>query len=275
MNILFWVKILLLLSLILIVPAEIRAFVSDSTQTELRASCTISLNTNGISTVPAFSLGEPAIMSSITFLRGRFSYDPLLAYSLDFRPWFIDNWLHYRIVDRDAFKLRTGINFSMFFSDIKIPEAQISKGERYWALELAGIYNITSRTVLTFMYWHDRGQDPGTLIGHFFSLSGEHNNMSIGQSLLFSTALQVFYIDYDGNNDGLFVSPKISSSVRSFPLALFFQATQPLMTNISPYPGFEWNLGISYSFWKYHEQKQKVRYIIKTQIACEHYSWQR
>jgi hypothetical protein len=239
---------ILLLLLSLVIPVEGIASVPDSARTKLKAACTVSLNTNGISTIPAFSLGGPAIMSFINLSKGRFSYDPVLAYGLDIKPWFIDNWLHYHIIDRDAFKLRTGINFSVFFSDVKIPEEEILKGERYWALELAGIYNLTSRTVLSLMYWNDRGQDPGTLIGHFFSLSGEHNEMRIGKSLLLSAALQIFYIDYDGNNDGLFVAPKISASVKSIPLALFFQATQPLVTNISPYPGFEWNLGISYSF---------------------------
>jgi hypothetical protein len=241
-------KCLLLLLLTLIIPVEVIAFIPDSTRTKLKAACTISLNTNGISTIPAFSLGEPAIMSFITLSKGRFSYDPVLAYGMDIKPWFIDNWLHYHIVDRDAFKLRTGINFSVFFSDVKLPEEEILKGERYWAVELAGIYNITSRTVLTLMYWNDRGQDPGTLMGHFLSLSGEHNEMRIGKFLLLSAALQIFYIDYDGNNDGLFVSPKISLSGKSISLALFFQATQPLVTNISPYPGFEWNLGVSYGF---------------------------
>jgi len=187
-------------------------------------------------------------MSFIALSKGRFSYDPVLAYGLDMRPWFIDNWLHYRIVDRDAFILRTGVNFSVFFSDLKLPEEEVLKGERYWAWEIAGIYNISPKTVLTLMYWNDRGQDPGTITGHFVSLTGEQNMMKIGRAINLSAALQIFYIDYDGNNDGLFVSPRISTSVKSFPLALFFQATQPLLTNISPGPGFEFNIGLQYSF---------------------------
>lgn len=221
---------------------------NDTTRTRLHATCTVTINTNGISTIPAFSLGEPAIMSFITLSKGRFSYDPVLAYGMDMRPWFIDNWLHYRIVDRESFILRTGVNFSVFFSDLKLPDKDVLQGERYWALELAGIYKISSRTILTLMYWNDRGQDQGTISGHFFSLTGEYNEMKIGRAINLSAALQVFYIDYDGNNDGLFLSPRISSSVKSIPLALFFQATQPLVTNISPDPGFEFNIGLQYTF---------------------------
>jgi len=242
------VRSLLVLLLAVITHAESKAFVSDSSWTKLKASCTVSLNSNGISSIPAFSLGEPAIMSFITLSKGRFSYDPVLAYGLDLRPWFIDNWLHYHIIDKPAFKLRTGFNFSVFFSDLPLSEEEILQGDRYWALELAGVYKITSGTILTLMYWNDRGQDPGTLTGHFISLTGEHNDMRIGRSLLFSAALQFFFIDYDGNSDGLFVCPRLSTALGGIPASLFLQVTQPLKTNISPAPGFEWNLGVSYSF---------------------------
>ena len=220
----------------------------DSSKSKLKAGCTVSLNSNGISSIPAFSLGEPAIMSFISLSKGRFSYDPVLAYGIDTRPWFIDNWLHYLVVDRPVIKVRTGVNFSMYFSDLKLPDETILQGERYWAFELAGIYNITSRSNLTFLYWNDRGQDPGTILGHFISLAGERSEIKVGKSVLLSTNLQIFYIDYDGDNDGLFVSPKISYALCDIPVTLFLQATQPIVTNISPYPGFEWNIGLSFTF---------------------------
>jgi hypothetical protein len=57
----------------------------------------------------------------------------------------------------------------------------------------------------------------------------------------------LFYINYNGNNDGLFISPTLSLSVRNLPAALFLQATQGIVSNIEPWPGFKWNLGVSYS----------------------------
>jgi hypothetical protein len=71
--------------------------------------------------------------------------------------------------------------------------------------------------------------------------------MNIGKNVQFAATLQIFYINYDGNNDGLFVSPKISSSVRNIPFSVFLQITQALSSNISPFPGFRWNIGISYT----------------------------
>src|SRR5512140_3967553 len=89
----------------------------DSTQTKMHISGNISLNTNGIATIPAFSLGKPAIIAALNLVKKRFSYDPTVAYGFNMRPWIIDNWVHYRLINKPGFELRTGVDFSMFFSE--------------------------------------------------------------------------------------------------------------------------------------------------------------
>jgi hypothetical protein len=163
------------------------------------------------------------------------------------KPWFIDNWLHYKIIRKPSFELRTGVNFSTFFTDYKLTDETILRGDRYLAFEVAATYKFPSNTSLTFMYWNDNGLEPGTISGHFLNLAGEKTGMKIGNSVLMSANIQLFIITYDGNNDGLFVSPKISFALRNAPFALFFQGTQVLKSNILPDPGFQWNIGLSYS----------------------------
>jgi hypothetical protein len=219
----------------------------DSTKLKLRANCTFSLNSNGIASIPSFSLGKPAIMASVTLAKGRFSYDPVLAYDLTLKPWLIDNWLHYKIIDKPAFELRTGVDISTFFSEYKLPDETILQGQRYLTLELAGVYKISTRSYISVAYWNDTGRDKGTIKGHFFSLMGERSEINIGKDVLLSANLHLFYIGYEGNNDGLFFSPKVTFSVRNVPFAIFFHAIQALDSNISPFPGFRWNLGLSYT----------------------------
>ena len=219
----------------------------DSSKTKLKAEADVSLNSNGVASIPAFSLGKPAIISSVSLTRNRFSYDPVLAYGLNLKPWFIDNWLHYRIIRKPAFELRTGVNFSTFFTDFKLTDESILRGDRYLAVELAATYNFRSNTSLTLMYWNDNGIEPGTISGHFIDLVAEKRDVKIGKSVLMSANVQLFVITYDGNNDGLFVSPKISFSLRDIPFALFWQGTQVLRSNIRPDPGFQWNIGLAYS----------------------------
>jgi len=220
---------------------------ADSSKTKLKAGATVSLNSNGISSIPAFSLDKPAIMAAITLAKGRFSYEPLLAYGLDLRPWFIDNWMNYKVIDRPSFELRAGFNISSFFSEYSAAEETILQGQRYFAYALTGVYKFTQHSNVTIAYWNDRGQEEGTIKGHFFNLVGERSGINLGKHVLLAATLQLFYIDYDGNNDGLFVAPKVSSSVRDVPFSLFFHATQAIVSNISPFPEFRWNLGLAYT----------------------------
>lgn len=220
---------------------------ADSSKTKLKATGTFSLNSNGVASIPAFSLGKPAAIASVSLIKNRFSYDPQLAYALNFKGWFIDSWLHYRIIDKPHFEFRPGFNFSTFFSDYEGIDGKIREAQRYFTFEFTGIVKFNSTNSLLIGYWNDRGQDKGTIKGHFFNLVGERNDVSLGKKVLLSIDLQIFYIDYQGKNDGLFLSPKLSSSLRNKPFTLFIQPIQALISNISPYPGFRWNLGLAYT----------------------------
>lgn len=220
---------------------------ADSSKKKLKAYATVSLNSNGIASIPAFSLGKPAIIASISLGKNRFSYNPTLAYGLDLRPWFIDNWLNYKIIAKPAFELTAGFNISTFGNKYNLPEGSIWEAQRYFAYALTGVCKTSPNSSLTFAYWNDNGQEKGTIKGHFFNFIGEKSDINIGKSVLLSAAVQLFYINYDGSNDGLFVSPRISSSLRNVPFSIFFQATQALSSNISPFPGFKWNIGLAYT----------------------------
>jgi hypothetical protein len=219
----------------------------DSLKTKLKANGSFSLNSNGVSSIPAFSLGKPAIIASVSLIKNRFSYDPQLAYALTFKGWFIDSWLHYKLIDRPHFEFRPGFNFSNFFSDYEGTGEKIRQAQRYFTAEFTGIYKFSRLSSLTIGYWNDRGQEKGTLLGHFFNLVYERADIRIGKKVLLLADLQIFYIDYEGHNDGLFVSPKISASLSEIPFTIFFQPIQALESNIIPYPGFRWNLGVSYT----------------------------
>lgn len=221
---------------------------ADSTAKKLQAAASVSINSNGIASIPAFSLDKPAVIASLSFIKGRFSYDPVLAYGLNMKPWFVDNWLHYKIINMPEFILRTGLNFSTFFSQSRMEGATILRGERYFAGELAGFYKIGTNNTLSLMYWSDNGIEPGTISGHYISLADEIADVRLGDNFLFGAAGQLFYINYDGPNDGLFISPRVSLAIRDFPVSVYLQATQVLTSNITPSPGFKWNAGLQYNF---------------------------
>jgi hypothetical protein len=233
--------------LFLILTTSVSAEKPDSLKNKLNAGVTFSLNSNGIASIPAFSLDKPAMMASVFLVKGRFSYEPNLAYGLDGKPWFIDNWFHYKIVMMPKYDFRVGFNLSTFAQKYQLPEGSIMEAQRYFAFEMTQTYKFSSKSFLSLAYWNDRGQEKGTLKGHFLSLTGERSELPVGKNVLLAVNVMLFYINYDGNNDGLFVSPKISLSVRNIPASVFLQATQAIQSNIDPFPGFRWNVGISYS----------------------------
>ena len=220
---------------------------ADSAGSRLEAEATISLNSNGIAYIPAFSLDKPAIIGAFSLAKGRFSYDPQLSYGLDLKPWIIDNWFHYRIVDRPVFELKAGGVISAFFSEYETEEETLLRAQKYLAAELVGTYSFTPVSSIAFTYLIDRGQDPGTINGHFYNLQAERSEIRLGKKGLLLARLQLFYIDYSGENDGLFTAAYISASTRNFPLSVFFQGIQHIWTNIDPSPGFKWNAGLAYS----------------------------
>ncbi|UWX54525.1 hypothetical protein NYZ99_16675 [Maribacter litopenaei] len=45
-----------------------------------------SVTQNGISLVPSFSLGDPALMFDLKFTKGRFSFEPDMRFALEGKP---------------------------------------------------------------------------------------------------------------------------------------------------------------------------------------------
>ena len=185
---------------------------SDSSAAKLKFNGNVSFNTNGMAPVPAFSLGKPTLIGAFSLQKKRFSYDAQIAYGLNLRPWIIDNWLHYRIIYKPKFELRTGVDFAMFFSEIDEGDHKILQGQQYIAFEIATIFKFSPKNILSLMYWNDNGQDYGTINGSFYNIVYDRLDIEIGKSVLLSGSLQLFYLDYTGNNDGLFISPRIAAS---------------------------------------------------------------
>jgi hypothetical protein len=130
---------------------------------------------------------------------------------------------------------------------LETPDEVIHQTQKYFGAEFIGKYKFTPLSALSFTYLIDRGQDPGTITGHFFNLQADRSDIPLGKKGLLSASLQIFYLNYTGDNDGLFTAANVSGSIRNVPLAIFIQAVQALSSNISPFPGFKWNLGVSYT----------------------------
>lgn len=50
-------------------------------------SGTASVTNNGISLIPSFSLGDPALIFDLKFKKGRLSFEPDMRFALEGKPW--------------------------------------------------------------------------------------------------------------------------------------------------------------------------------------------
>jgi hypothetical protein len=150
-------------------------------------------------------------------------------------------------VDRPVFELKAGAVIAAFFSEYETEDETILRAQKYLGLEFTGKYKFNSKTSLALTYLLDRGQDPGTTQGHFFNLQADRSDFEIGRKVLLSASLQLFYINYTGNADGLFTAAYVSASLRDIPFSIFGQAIQALTSNIEPFPSFKWNVGLAYT----------------------------
>ena len=79
-----------------------------------------SITNNGISLVPTFSLGDPAILFDVKLIKGKYSFEPDIRYSLEGKPWTMLFWFRHKTVEKKNFSLRTGIHPGVNFRTIQI-----------------------------------------------------------------------------------------------------------------------------------------------------------
>ncbi len=215
---------------------------ADSTKKTWQFHGVIQVNNNGISPVPAFSLGKPALMTSFFVQKGGFTFSPEFNYGLDGKPWVVNQWLRFQ-KQHGRFLLRTGANMSLFFgragSEVKL--------NQYLALEGFVGYRISDRSSLNLLYWNSHGLDPKAVkSGHFLSLSANISKIPVTKSLILELRPNLFYLTNTIPFKGLFVSEITTISHKKYPVSIFAQVVQPI--SVKPTTNFNWNYGLNYIF---------------------------
>ena len=78
-------------------------------------SGTVNVTSEGISTVPALTLGRPAAIFDLSVRRGRVGFEPQFRFDLEGRPWSFLLWGRYRPVQGDTISLTAGGDPSFSF----------------------------------------------------------------------------------------------------------------------------------------------------------------
>ena len=77
----------------------------------------VSVTNNGISLIPTFSLGEPAIIFEASIGR-RLTFDPMIRYSLEGKPWSYIFWWRYKLIKPNKLQMTLGAHPSIMFRTV-------------------------------------------------------------------------------------------------------------------------------------------------------------
>ena len=224
---------------------------TDTSSKRFKLSGTITITNNGISLIPAYSLGKPAILAFFKLKRRRFSYEPDVSFSYEGRPWGLGNIFRYMAIDNKKFKLKTGTALGLGFTYPKVLQdgnwITVNKAERYIWLELAPSYTFSENINISCTYWNGHNLEKHSIkVIDFVSLSAGITKIDLSPSFYFSIFPQVFYLNTDHKNDGFFISVITGAGHKKIPLFFSNQVTSTITTNMDPDPGFKWNLSLTY-----------------------------
>lgn len=210
----------------------------------------VQITNNGISLVPTFSLGDPALLFDLKFVKGRHSFEPDMRFALEGKPWSFIFWYRYRAVDSGKFSLRVGAHPAVIFRTVEVvkdgEEAQVIQARRFLAAEIAPNYNLSEGVRVGLYYLTSVGFDEGTKRTHFLTLNASFSDISLGKKLYAAISPQVYYLRMD-EEDGLYASASLGLAIREFPLSLGAILNQTITSQIESV-NFNWNLSLFYNF---------------------------
>lgn len=205
-------------------------------------SGSLSISNNGVAPVPSFTLGEPALINSVSITKGRLTFTPETGLDFSGNPWYIENWFRWQVLD-SRFKINLGIDWSFFFENYYVPNAKVLEVQRYLALEIAGGYEIGENISALGKYWYNEGIGERTTDGHFVDFTLSINNIQLSDLFVIQIYPEIFYFNFTGNIDGLSIANKIEVSNHNFPVSFTSQVIYPLWTNM-PDLGTELSFGL-------------------------------
>jgi hypothetical protein len=220
----------------------------DTLKTPLSIRGSIQLTNNAISPVPAFSLGKPALLTTLYLQKGRLAFHPEFNFDLEAKPWSINTWVRYQIIQQKKWDFTLGNNFSLFF---KKNNPALTKEEyqlqRYQAFEFNLGYHFNSMRGVNLMYWKSQSLDEvGIKNGLFIILAGQISDLWNGKNLRLSIRPSLFVIKNTAPFTGYFTSQISTLYLKKTPFNLSFQTVHPLHTE--PKSKFNWNVGLNFQF---------------------------
>jgi hypothetical protein len=213
----------------------------------------ISATNNGISLVPTFSLGRPAVVFELSLGGESLSFDPEIRFAMDGKPWSFILWWRYKVIKSEKFNLNMGVHPAFVFREVLSTNGfknDLMVAQRFFASEVSPSYNISKKVKIGLYYLHSLGLDQGlTKNTQFLAFNMNFSDIHLSDQIYLNIRPQVFYLKMD-KRDGYYANTSVLIAKRNFPLAIGSIVNRSLRSDILGNKDWVWNVSLNYSFHK-------------------------
>ncbi len=219
----------------------------------------ITATNNGVSIIPSFTLGRPALLFDLSLSGERFSFDPMLRFGMDGKPWSFVFWGRYKAIKDKPFTLTLGAHPAFIFAEriVKVNgrEEKMFVSQRFLAMEVAPMYKFSKRLSMGLYYLRGHGFNPiPPDNSNFLALNTVVSNIPVGGDFNLRVNPQLFFLKVD-DNSGTYITSNFTVSKPGFPIGFQGLVNQKIKSSI-PGDDFIWNVGLLYIFsTPYHKAK--------------------
>jgi hypothetical protein len=213
------------LAFMLLFTRLVEAQTIDSTQTPSFFSGVITATNNGVSLLPNLTLGKPAALFDLSIGKGRWSFDPMLRFSMEGKPWAFVFWGRYKLFANPKFTMSVGVHPAFIFRTVTLTNANgvtndYLTSQTYLALETTPTYFFHKKIGVGLHYLGSHGLDKdGIQYTTFLSFRSIISNIKIYKEFHLSFVPQFYYLKMDAK-DGFYTSAFVSLSKTKFPISL-------------------------------------------------------
>jgi hypothetical protein len=212
---------------------------------------TITATSNGISIIPSFSLGRPAVFFDLTMGGERFSFDPMLRFGMDGKPWSFILWGRYKVIKDKRFSLTVGGHPAFLFQEKEMivdgKEEKAFVANRYLAGEINTNFKVTEKFSLGLYYLRGAGiQVISAKNSDFLALNAGLPELNFVKDFRLTINPQAFFLVVDGDS-GFYANAALTLSKGELPFQVQTFFNQKINSTI-PGDDFVWNVSLLYKF---------------------------
>uniref|UniRef100_UPI0040485749 hypothetical protein n=1 Tax=Algoriphagus sp. TaxID=1872435 RepID=UPI0040485749 len=211
----------------------------------------ITATNNGVSIIPSFTLGRPALLFDLSLSGERFSFDPMLRFGMDGKPWSFVFWGRYKAIKDKRFTLSLGAHPSFIFAEriVKVngKEETMLVSQRFLAMEVAPTYKISKRLSMGLYYLRGHGFNPiPPDNSNFIALNTVISGVPVGGGFTMRINPQLFYLKVD-DDSGTYATSNFTVTKPGFPIGFQGLVNQKIKSSILG-DDLIWNVGLLYIF---------------------------